>query len=177
MLWRVRTVYAKCRNRDCPHESFALPVPGVQRYQRATTLLIQEGVVGLVADNTTLARMARRFARSFNTTGSKSALGRCKHQVARQYDFPAIQQRLGFSGALCLDESWLVSVAKRCKTARAFTYVERSSNAIVSDASKKACRKAPRWSRDHRIGHRLRTRRVQGGVPARAVTVSVGLCR
>jgi hypothetical protein len=97
-------VYAKCRNPTCPHESFALPIPGVQRYQRATTPLLQEGVVGLVADNTTLARMARRFARSFNTTGSKSALDRWKHQVARQYDFPAILRRLGFSGALCLDE-------------------------------------------------------------------------
>ncbi len=104
VLWRVHMVYAKCRNADCPHKSFALAIPGVDRYQRATSQLIQEGVVGLVADNTTLARMARRFARSFNTTGSKSAVDRWKHRVASQHDFPAILQHLGFSGALCLDE-------------------------------------------------------------------------
>jgi hypothetical protein len=97
-------IYAKCRNPACPHESFALPIPGVRRYQRATTQLIQEGVVGLVADNTTLARMANRFTRSFNTTGSKSALDRWKRRVAAQWDFPTILNRLAFSGALCLDE-------------------------------------------------------------------------
>jgi len=104
VLWRVPLVHAKCRNPACPHRSFALPIPGVARYQRATSQLIQAGGVGLVADNTTLGRMATRFARSFNTTGSKSALDRWKHRVARQYDFPTILRRLGISGALCLDE-------------------------------------------------------------------------
>jgi len=104
VLWRVCMVYANCRNPHCPYESFALPIPGVERYQRATSQLIHKGVSGLVEDNTTLARMAKRLARSFNTTGSKSALDRWKHRVASQQDFPEILKRLEFSGALCLDE-------------------------------------------------------------------------
>ncbi len=35
VLWRVRMVYAKCRNPACSHESFALRIPVVARYQRA----------------------------------------------------------------------------------------------------------------------------------------------
>ena len=104
VLWRVRMVYAKCRNPACAHESFALPIAGVARYLRATAPLVQEAVTGLVADNTTLERMAARVARSFNTTGSKSALDRWKRRVARQVDLPALLSRLEFSGALCLDE-------------------------------------------------------------------------
>jgi len=104
VLWRVHMIDAKCQNAACAHTSFALPVPGVARYQRATSQLIQEGVVGLVADNTTLARTARRFARSFHTTGSKSALDRWKHRLAARYAFPTLLARLHFSGALCLDE-------------------------------------------------------------------------
>ncbi len=104
VLWRLHMVYAKCRNPACPHKSFALPASGVERYQRATSQLVQEGVVGLVADHPTLAWTANRCARSFNTTRSKSALDRWKHRLAKQYDFPATLPRLGFSGALCLDE-------------------------------------------------------------------------
>ncbi len=104
VLWRVRMVYGKCRNPACLHESFALPIPGVARYQRAASALIHEAVAGLVEDNTTLARMANRVTRSFNTTGSRSALDRWKHQLAAKVDFPEILPRLEFSGALCLDE-------------------------------------------------------------------------
>jgi len=104
-LWlRIRVIYSKCLHPSCPRRIFALPIPGIERYQRATSQLIQEAVFGLVQDNTTLDRMARRLSRSWNTTGSKSALDRWKHKVARQYEFPEILSRLGFSGALCLDE-------------------------------------------------------------------------
>ncbi len=104
VLWRVRMVYAKCRNPACSRESFALPIPGVARHQRASAGLIHEAVAGLVEDNTTLARMANRLTRSFNTTGSRSALDRWKHRVADQVGCAEILARLEFSGALCLDE-------------------------------------------------------------------------
>ena len=104
VLLRVRMVYSKCLNPRCPRRIFALPVPGIERYQRATTALIQEGVSGLVEDSTTLQRIANRLSRSLNTSGSKSALARWKHRCARQYAVPEILHQLGFSGALCLDE-------------------------------------------------------------------------
>ena len=31
VLLRVWMIYAKCRNLDCPHQSFALPIPGIER--------------------------------------------------------------------------------------------------------------------------------------------------
>ena len=101
---RARVVYAKCENPQCAHRYFALPLPGVARYQRAATDLIHEGVAGLVADNTTLERTAQRLNRSLNTTASRSALDRWKQRVAERYELAAIIPRLGFSGALCLDE-------------------------------------------------------------------------
>jgi hypothetical protein len=58
--------------------SFSLPIQDIEKYQRATTRLIHEGVSGLVENNTTLERIAKRISRSFNTTGSKSALDRWK---------------------------------------------------------------------------------------------------
>jgi len=103
-LLRVRMIYAKCRNPNCPHKSFALPITGVERYQRATQTLISEAVAGVVQDNSTLRRIAKRLSRSFNTTGSKSTLDRWKQRLASKYDFSEILSQLQFSGALCLDE-------------------------------------------------------------------------
>jgi hypothetical protein len=97
-------VCAKCQNPQCGHKSFALPFPGVERYQRAAQPLIGEAVAGVVQDNSTLRRIAHRLSRSFNTTGSKSTVHRWKHRLAAQYDFPKILSQLEFSGALCLDE-------------------------------------------------------------------------
>lgn len=101
---KIRMVCAKCQNPDCSHESFALPVQGIQRFQRATPALISEAVAGVVQDNSTLNRIAQRLSRSFNTTGSKSTLDRWKQRLAFQYDFPEILNQLGFSGALSIDE-------------------------------------------------------------------------
>jgi len=97
-------VCAKCRNPLCSHQSFTLPVPGVERYQRATQALICEAVAGVVQDNSTLRRIAQRLSRSFNTTGSHPTLHRWKQRLASRYDFPEILHQLQFSGALSLDE-------------------------------------------------------------------------
>lgn len=58
----------------------------------------------MVEDNSTLERIAKRLSRGLNTTGSKSALDRWKHRLARRYEFSEIISRLEFSGALSLDE-------------------------------------------------------------------------
>lgn len=104
LILKIRMVCAKCQNPECPHQSFSLPLPGIERYQRATQALIAEAVAGLVQDNSTLQRIAQRLSRSLNTTGSKSALDRWKGRLASRYDFPEILSQLQFSGALCLDE-------------------------------------------------------------------------
>jgi transposase len=104
VLLKVRMIYAKCQNPNCLHKSFALPIPGIERYQRATQPLVSEAIAGLVQDNSTLQRIAQRLSRSFNTTGSKSALDRWKQRLASQYDFPEILRELQFSGALSIDE-------------------------------------------------------------------------
>lgn len=104
LLLRVRMIYSKCLNPNCLRRIFPLPILGIERYQRATVELIREGVSGIVEDNTTLQRIAGRLSRSFNTTGSKSALDRWKHKLASRYGFSEIIKRLEFSGALCLDE-------------------------------------------------------------------------
>jgi len=104
LLLKLRVVCAKCKNPLCPHKSFALPVPGIKQYQRATQLLISEAVAGVVQDNSTLKRIAQRLSRSFNTTGTKSTVDRWKQRLASQYGFPEILSKLQFSGALCLDE-------------------------------------------------------------------------
>ena len=61
---KIRMVCAKCQNPDCSRESFALPVPGIQRFQRATPAIILEAVAGVVQDNSTLNRIAQRLSRS-----------------------------------------------------------------------------------------------------------------
>jgi len=104
LLLKIRMVCAKCKNPLCSHKSFALSVPGIERYNRATRSLISEAVAGVVQDNSTLNRIAQRLSRSFNTTGAKSTIDRWKHCMASHYDFPEILSKLQFSGALCLDE-------------------------------------------------------------------------
>jgi hypothetical protein len=104
LLLRVRMLYSKCLNHNCPRKIFPLPIPGIKLYQRATAELIREGVVEIVEDNVTLERIAGRFSRTFNTTGSKSALDHWKHRLADKYEFSDILKCIGFSGALCLDE-------------------------------------------------------------------------
>jgi transposase len=143
-------VYAKCQNPACSHESFALSIPGVARYQRATSPLLQEAVAGLVADNTTLARMGKRITRSFNMTGSKSALARWKRRVARQVDFPALLSRLEFSGALCLDEFMprrggrYEQLAGDAKTIR-LLYLEPVPAFYGRGVTEAFCRQLDRW--------------------------------
>lgn len=104
VLLKARMICAKCQNPDCTHDSFTLPITNIESYQRATSQFIREGVSQIVEDNVTLERIAKRISRSFNTTGSKSALDRWKHRIADQYEFPEIIKYLEFSGALCLDE-------------------------------------------------------------------------
>jgi hypothetical protein len=104
LLLKIRMVCAKCQNPLCSHQSFTLPIPGIERYQRATRPLIAEAVACVVQDNSTLRRIAKRLSRSFNTTGSKSTLDRWKKRLASKYDFPVILSQLQFSGALSIDE-------------------------------------------------------------------------
>ena len=104
ILFKVRVVYAKCKNPECNHQSFALPTPGIDKYQRSTQRLKNEAVAGIIADNSTTPRIAQRLNRSFNTTGSKSAIDRWKHQEADKLSFKEIISKLNFSGILCIDE-------------------------------------------------------------------------
>jgi hypothetical protein len=97
-------VCAKCRNPDCSHKSFALPIPGIERYQRATRTLISKAVAGVVQDNSNLKRIAQRLSRSLNTTGSQATLHRWKQCLASKYNFPEILNQLQFSGVLSIDE-------------------------------------------------------------------------
>jgi len=101
LLLKIQIVYAKCTNK-C--SSFALSTPGVKRYQRVTLRLKEEAVSSIIQDNSTTTRTAVRLKRSFNTTGSKSAIDRWKHQEAGKYKFEDIIPHLNFSGILCFDE-------------------------------------------------------------------------
>lgn len=101
LLLKIQVVYAKCKN-GCP--SFTLPTPGVDRYQRATSRLKEEAIASIVQDNSTTIRISKRLNRSFNTTGSKSAIDRWKHEEASKYNFKDIIAHLNFSGILCFDE-------------------------------------------------------------------------
>jgi len=104
LILKIRMICAKCRNPGCSHKSFALPIPGIERYQRATQSLISEAVAGIVQYNSTLKRIAQRLTRSLNTTGSQATLHRWKQRLASLYDFPEILRELQFSGALSIDE-------------------------------------------------------------------------
>lgn len=103
-MLKVHIVYAKCLNPDCKRKCFPLPVKNVSKYKRATDGLIQESVAGIIDDNSTAPRIARRLNRTFNTTGSKSSIDRWKHQEADKLDIKDIISRLNFSGILCIDE-------------------------------------------------------------------------
>jgi hypothetical protein len=100
---KVQVVYAKCRNPDCLVQRFALPTPGIGRYQRATTRLQAEAIAGLIDDNSTLQKTSGRLNRSLNTTASKSAIDRWKHRAASQVSCREILKALGFSGVLAID--------------------------------------------------------------------------
>jgi hypothetical protein len=102
-ILKVQTVYAKCLNPGCKLNSFALRGK-FKRYQRATSRLKSEAVSSLIDDNSTLPRVSQRLNRSFNTTGSKSAIDRWKHKEASKYKFEDIIPHLNFSGILCFDE-------------------------------------------------------------------------
>jgi len=104
VLLRVRVVYAKCKNSECVRRSFTLPTPGFDKYQRSTQRLEDEAVTGIVSDNSTTPRIANRLNRVFNTTGSKSAIDRWKHEAADKLDIKEIISKLNFSGILCIDE-------------------------------------------------------------------------
>ena len=43
-LLRVRMIYAKCQNPAYPRKIFALLLPGIESYQRATQPLIKESI-------------------------------------------------------------------------------------------------------------------------------------
>lgn len=101
---KVRMVYAKCLNPDCPRKAFSLPIPGIGRWARATDRLKSEAVNSIVLDNSTYPRASRRLSRSLNTTGSPATISRWKHEIASRYTFPYIINLLGFSGILCIDE-------------------------------------------------------------------------
>lgn len=150
VVFRVRMIYSKCLNPNCPRTAFLLPVPGIERYQRATRKLIREGVSHIVEDNVTLERIARRFSRTFNTTGSKSTLDRWKHRIATQYSFPEIIKRLEFSGALCLDEYMprrggrYEQIAGDAKKIR-ILYLEPVRGFYGRGVTESFCRKLDKW--------------------------------
>jgi hypothetical protein len=104
VLLKVRIVYAKCKNPNCKHKSFALPTPGIEKYQKATQRLKEEAISGLINDNSTCPRISKRLNRIFNTTGSTATIDRWKHKEADKIDIKEIISQLNFSGILCVDE-------------------------------------------------------------------------
>jgi len=105
-LIQVRIVNARCLNPQCERKTFALPIKGIEKYQRSTKRVRSEAIASIIQDNSTLQRTAKRLTRSFNTTGSKSTIKRWIEKEADKYQFNDIIPRLGFSGILCLDEYW-----------------------------------------------------------------------
>ena len=103
-MLKIHMVYAKCLNPHCTRKCFPLPIKNVNKYKRATNRLIQESIAGIIDDNSTAPRIARRLNRTFNTTGSKSSVDRWKHQAADKIDIKEIISKLNFSGILCIDE-------------------------------------------------------------------------
>ena len=103
-MLKVHMIYAKCLNSNCSRKTFPLPIKDVGKYKRATDRLISESIAGIIDDNSTTPRIARRLNRTFNTTGSKSAIDRWKHSAADKLDIKEIIAELNFSGILCVDE-------------------------------------------------------------------------
>jgi len=104
ILLKVLVVSAKCSNPYCKVKSFPLLVKGITKYQRATNRIIKEGVASNILDNTPAERIKRRFARSFNITGSRSTLDRWKHKEADNLNFKDLIEKLKPSRVLCLDD-------------------------------------------------------------------------
>lgn len=104
LILKVRVIYAKCLNPNCPKDSFMLPTPNIDKYQRATNRVIEESIASLVDDLSTTRRVSKRLNRAFNTTGSKSTVDRWKHRQADKFDPKDIIAEIGFSGILCIDE-------------------------------------------------------------------------
>jgi len=104
VLLKVRVVYAKCLNPKCPYKSFQLPIPDISKYAKATNRLKSESIAGIVEDNSTCPRIAKRLNRSFNTTASRTTIDRWKHKEAEKYGFKEIIAKIGFSGILTVDE-------------------------------------------------------------------------
>lgn len=103
IVFKVRTVYAKCLNQDCSVKYFALPTPGIERYARVTNRLKEECINSLIEGNDTFLSVSDRLTRSFNTSGSKSSIDRWKHKEADKYNAKEIITKLEFSGILSLD--------------------------------------------------------------------------
>jgi len=122
VIFKVRTVYAKCLNPECSVKYFALPTPSIERYARVTNRLKEESINSLIHGNATFISVSDRLNRSFNTSGSKSSIDRWKHKEADKYDPEKIIAKLEFSGVLSLD-AW--------KPQRSKTY-----NLLDSDAVK-----------------------------------------
>ena len=101
---RVEVLRAKCLNPACDKKSFIILLKGIIKHQRATEKLVNEALAGIIADNSTAPRIANRLSRVFNTTGSKSAVDRWKHEAADKLDIKEIISKLNFSGILCVDE-------------------------------------------------------------------------
>jgi len=101
---KVEVLRAKCLNQACNKKSFIILPKGITKYQRATEKLVNEALAGIIADNSTTPRIANRLNRVFNTTGSKSAIDRWKHEAADKLDIKEIISKLNFSGILCIDE-------------------------------------------------------------------------
>jgi hypothetical protein len=104
IMLKIKMVYAKCLNPNCKTKAFPLYIKGIDKYQRATKRLIAEAVNGIIQDNSTCPRIAKRLNRTFNTTGSTSTIDRWKHSQADKLDIKEIISRLNFSGILCIDE-------------------------------------------------------------------------
>ena len=97
-------VSAKCQNPHCRIKNFPLPVKGIAKYQRATNRIIKEGVASNILDNTPPEKIKKRFARSFNITGSRRTLDHWKHKETDKLNFKKLIEKLKPSRVLCLDD-------------------------------------------------------------------------
>ena len=104
VLLKVQIVYAKCLNPNCEKASFPLPIKGISKYQKATARFIKEGIASNILDNIPAEKIKKRFARSFNVTGSRRTLDRWKHKEADKLNFKDLIEKLKPSKVLCLDD-------------------------------------------------------------------------
>ena len=87
-------VYAKCLSSHCKTNSFSLPIKGIVKYQKATARFINEAIASNVLNNTSSDKVKERFARSFNTTGSRPTIDRWKHKEANKLNFKNLIEKL-----------------------------------------------------------------------------------